>query len=180
MNNKFFFSLLTMFGIGYYKKAPGTLASFVTCLIYYILLSNLMPFTISLGVFCFILFFLFIVTIGLIDKYSKNFKEEDPREIVIDEFLGQSIPIIFLSFFSLPYGYWKGLVLGWEKLNYPLTEPSFIFLLLISFILFRFFDILKPSIIYHVQYMRYPYGIIMDDIVSGIFTIVIVASIVLL
>ena len=51
---------------------------------------------------------------------------------------------------------------------------------LLGFIIFRFFDILKPSLIYHIQNIKYPYDIIMDDIVSGIFTIAIVTSIVLL
>ena len=31
----------------------------------------------------------------------KNFKDDDPQEIVIDEFIGQSIPVIFMKFFTV-------------------------------------------------------------------------------
>lgn len=159
-----------MFGIGRLTKIPGTLASFVTCLIYYILMSNLIPFTISLEVYCLILCILFFIAVALIDECSENFKQEDSKEIVIDEFIGQSIPIIFLSFYALPFLKWKGIVLGWEKLNYPLFEPKYIFLLFICFILFRFFDILKPFPINLIdKKMKNSWGVVLDDVVAGIY-----------
>ena len=81
-------------------------------------------------------------------------ESKDPSYVVIDELIGIWISLLMV--------------------------PKQVEIFILSFLIFRFFDILKPSIIYHVQYMRYPYGIIMDDIVSGIFTIAIVATIVFL
>ena len=133
-------------------------------------MSNLIPFTISLEVYCLILCILFFIAVALIDECSENFKQEDSKEIVIDEFIGQSIPIIFLSFYALPFLKWKGIVLGWEKLNYPLFEPKYIFLLFICFILFRFFDILKPFPINLIdKKMKNSWGVVLDDVVAGIY-----------
>ena len=86
-----------MFGLGYSKYAPGTLASLITCLIYFYFYSIKLSWVIVLLIFIFVL----INSIILIDKESKNFKEIDAKEIVIDEFLGQSVPII--SFYMIIY-----------------------------------------------------------------------------
>ena len=91
--------ILTMFGIGFFKHIPGTIASFITCLIFYLLWSlmgikNLFPLAIIF------LTIIFIYSIMLIDKHYKN---NDAKEIVIDEFIGQSLPLlsIYVSQFQL-------------------------------------------------------------------------------
>ena len=84
--------LLTMFNIGKINLFPGTIASGVTSLIYLIL------FNIKIN-YIILLIFLFIVTlisIMLINILKDEFDEIDSKEIVIDEFIGQSIPLIFL------------------------------------------------------------------------------------
>ena len=117
-SEKFLKAMLTMFGIGYFKNAPGTLASFVTCIIYFLIyMSSFSQFNISLFLLYYnpeyVVWFLIIITISSInlindrtftDKFAKLFKKKDPKEIVIDEFIGQSIPIIaysYLSFFAV-------------------------------------------------------------------------------
>ena len=79
--------LLTMFNIGKINLFPGTIASGVTSLIYLIL------FNIKIN-YIILLIFLFIVTlisIMLINILKDEFDEIDSKEIVIDEFVGQSI-----------------------------------------------------------------------------------------
>jgi phosphatidylglycerophosphatase A len=161
-----------MFGIGYYKNAPGTLASFVTCLIYYILMSNLIPFVISTGIFWFIFAVLFIASVSLINEYSKNFKKTDPKEIVIDEFLGQSIPILYLTsqYPMETRSIWPISGLFPERVNYQIDEPTVILLFLIPFVFFRLFDIYKPYPINLIdEKMKNCWGIVLDDIIAGIY-----------
>ena len=91
-----------------------------------------------------LLFVIFILLIGFYFCYKYSCKPllgEDPSEIVIDEFAGMSIALFVI-------------------------EPS-IELYILGFSLFRFFDILKPSFIYHSQYFKNGLGIMMDDILAG-------------
>ena len=139
--------LLTLFGIGHIKYAPGTIASFVTCLIYYPLILIKINFIYLLIIFLILL----IYSIIIIDKLSHHFKEKDPKEIVIDEFIGQSIPLIFMSEYIISS-----------------KNPLPIFL---AFFLFRFFDILKPFPINIIdKKMKNGLGVVLDDIIAGIYT----------
>jgi len=77
------------------------------------------------------------------------FFSKDPKEIVIDEFLGQSIPL---------------LLCGKE-----------IFLILLSFLIFRAFDILKPwPCNYFDQKHKNAFGVILDDVIAGFYTFLII------
>ena len=147
MIDKIGLALLTMFGIGHIKYASGTVASFVTCLIYYSLISIKINFIYLLIIFLILL----IYSIILIDKLSHHFKEKDPKEIVIDEFFGQSIPLILMSEYIISS-----------------KNPLPIFL---AFFLFRFFDILKPFPINIIdKKMKNGLGGVLDDIIAGIYT----------
>lgn len=74
--------------------------------------------------------------------YSQAMKKEDPRSVVIDEVLGQLIVLFRL----------------------PPTWP----LLLSSFLIFRLLDILKPFVIKKSENFPGGWGIMMDDVVSGV------------
>ena len=154
MMNKFGLSLLTMFGIGHIKYAPGTMASFITCLIYYFL------FSIDVNFYYFFLIFLII----LIDKLSHHFKEKDPKEIVIDEFFGQSIPFVIVMFiYTMPHT---------ETWTRNLEFEVYYFFLF--FILFRFFDIYKPFPINIIdKKMKNGFGVMLDDIIAGVYTFIV-------
>ncbi len=148
---KFFgLNIITMCGIGYSKYIPGTMASFITCLIY------IFFFTLKLNLYLLIsfLFLTTIISIVLIDKLSRHFKEKDAKEIVIDEFIGQSIPIlIFYSFVSFS------------------DSGNFFILTFISFLFFRFFDILKPYPINLIdKKIKNGFGVVFDDIIAGIYS----------
>ena len=81
----------------------------------------------------------------------KKKQDADPSFIVIDEAVGMIISLFFI--------------------------PKVFSAYLLAFILFRFFDIIKPSIIYRVQNVKYGLGIMLDDIVAGILTLLILAGI---
>ena len=161
MIDKFGKEILTMFGIGYFKYAPGTAASFVTCIIFYLLYAS--SFYLGQGkiyIVC-ILLIILVYSIIIIDKLSYIFKKKDPEEIVIDEFIGQSIPLtpyFFHRFFSIEEVYF---FFGWPFLDW----------IIISFILFRFFDIVKPFPINVVdKKMKNGLGVMLDDIIAGIYS----------
>ena len=143
-----------MFGIGNIKYAPGTIASFITCMFYCYLFSQ------KAGIFLILFFYIFLTisSINLIDKFSNKFKKKDPREIVIDEFIGQSVPLLFFYMVTC------------------FTEKDiFYFFAFISFILFRFFDIFKPYPISLVdKKMKSGLGIVLDDILAGLFTLIVI------
>lgn len=133
--------ILSFFYVGYCKYAPGTIASILAAIIWFLLpLSFLQQFIVicTISLLGFLLCFL----------VSKELNDPDPSYIVIDEVLGTFISLIFI----------------------PKTIPFYI----LAVIVFRFFDILKPSIIYHVENVEYGAGIMLDDILSGFFTFFIV------
>ena len=133
----------TFFYLGKVKCAPGTIASLATIFLWY----SFIPENILIR---FLIFFS-ISVIGFFSiKYSLVcYKDKDPQEIVIDEVVGMSLPILFLT----------DLVI-----------------MLIAFILFRVFDILKPSIIYYSQFYNGAYGVILDDLLAGLCTIILLVK----
>jgi len=156
MIDKFGKALLTMFGIGYFKYAPGTIASFITCLTFYLLWS-LFGIRNLFFPFMFFTIIIFIYSTILIDKFYKG---DDAKEIVIDEFIGQSIPLLSMININLKL----------KLITTPFTDyPTEVWIFL-SFVLFRFFDILKPFPINLIdKKIKNGFGVILDDIVAGIF-----------
>ena len=167
MIKKFGLPILTLFGVGYFKYAPGTAASFITCLIYFILTESAFSLGINKFYIVVFLFFVLFYSIIFIDKLSPVFKKKDPREIVIDEFVGQCIPLVSILFKPdgfIPNCCYKGTI----------EEASVIWILL-SFILFRFFDILKPFPINIVdKKMKNGVGVMLDDIIAGIYSTIVI------
>ena len=151
MINKFNLLFLTFFNIGKIKKAPGTITSLITC-VFFLLLINiidiyfLLLFTIVVFVYSFI----------AINNSFEIFNSDDPQEIVIDEFVGQMLPLL-----SIPI---------YETL-YPLP---IIYYCISSFLLFRLFDIWKPyPVSYADENIKGALGIMLDDIFAGIYSIII-------
>ena len=144
---------VTMFGIGRIPKIPGTFASLATVILLYIFfhILNLSPIIIFLFLII-VLFFSFIaVAIHISDNTNK-----DPKEIVIDEFIGQSIPI-----------YMYEISHGTEK-----SSDEAIIFYVTCFILFRFFDIVKPfPVNFFDKKFKNSFGVIMDDICAGFYVV---------
>ena len=154
-----------MFGIGYSKYASGTVASFVTCVIFYSLYS--IGYLESRGIYLIcVIIIIFFLSILLIDKFSSTFDEKDAKEIVIDEFVGQNIPLFFLLFIPL---------------NTNTYNKDFIILIVLSFLFFRFFDILKPYPINLIdKKMKNGLGVMLDDVIAGIFSALLIYMVTLL
>ena len=147
--------ILTMFNIGKLGKFPGTIASGVTSLLYIFFYYYNINYLI-LFIFFLIIFF---VSIYLINLLKNEFEEIDSREIVIDEYLGQSIPILF---------FYVILSEASVSLNF------FVIIVSISFIGFRFFDILKPYPINYIdKNLKNGFGVVFDDIIAGVFTTIV-------
>ena len=81
---------VTMFGLGKIKFMPGTFGSLATVIILYCLFHIL---NISPNIILFGLIIIFIYSFYAVSSHIENNENKDPGEIVIDEFLGQSIPI---------------------------------------------------------------------------------------
>jgi|ETNmetMinimDraft_20_1059909.scaffolds.fasta_scaffold44249_2 phosphatidylglycerophosphatase A len=167
MIDKIGIAIITMFGIGHIKHAPGTIASFVTCLIFYFFIE---PYT-EFETFIVLFIVLFFCSIIIIDKLSKYFKKKDPKEIVIDEFFGQlSAFVFFILFFVIIRKFFSMSLLIQSNLLEPIVNNKEITIILF-FILFRFFDILKPYPINIIdKKIKKGLGVMLDDIVAGLYT----------
>ena len=153
MTNKFNTLFVTMLGIGKIKIIPGTFGSLATVIILYILfhLLDISPNIILLG-----LVIVFIYSFYAVRSHILNIEDKDPREIVIDEFIGQSIPIYLYEVSH-----------GTEK-----SPDEAIIFYLICFMLFRFFDIRKPfPVSYFDRNYKNSFGVIMDDVCAGLYVV---------
>ena len=138
--SKYFVSI---FGIGFIPYASGTFGSLFTIVIWYIL------FNYNIYAFYILFIIIFIISFKITDVYLNKKSELDPPEVVIDEFIGQSIPLLFIFEFD-------------------------IYEILLAFSAFRFFDIYKIYPINRAEKMRGSYGIIMDDVIAGIYTVIVI------
>ena len=162
MINKIGKSFLTMFGIGYFPKFPGTIASLTTCLIFYILWF-FFGFKIIIIPSIFFLILIFFFSIFLINKI---YKDKDSEEIVIDELIGQFIPLLA----------WYNSEINASKLfvMFGLELYAIETWIILSFILFRIFDILKPYPINLIdKNIKNGFGVIFDDVVAGVFATIV-------
>tara|TARA_Y100000590_G_scaffold45327_1_gene48113 strand:+ start:7876 stop:8370 length:495 start_codon:yes stop_codon:yes gene_type:complete len=153
MFNKINYLFVTMFGIGNIKKIPGSVASLVTTLFLFLLFHI---FNISADVILICIIVIFFISIYAVNIFIKNLDNKDPKEVVIDEFIGQSIPICL---YEVAHE-------GVKETNQVLT---FYF---IMFILFRIFDITKPyPVSYYDKNFKNSLGVIMDDVVAGLYVV---------
>jgi phosphatidylglycerophosphatase A len=137
--DKLLFFFATTFFSGLIPGAPGTYASFITCLfvVFIIKTSSI----IYLGICILIFIFGLIAYKRLLPYYD----DPDPPELNIDEIAGQLITFIFVPFSLL------ALILG--------------------FIFFRFFDIVKPFPIGYIdKKIKNIWGVMLDDVLAGIFS----------
>jgi len=144
---------VTMLGLGKIKFIPGTFGSLATTVILYYLFHtlNLLPNTILIG-----LVIIFIYSFYAVSSHIENSKNKDPGEIIIDEFLGQSIPIYLYEISH-----------GTNKEN----NEAIIYYALF-FILFRYFDIMKPfPVSFFDKNFKNSFGVIMDDICAGFYVV---------
>ena len=142
-----------MFGLGKLPKIPGTFGSLATIIILYVLfhILNLSSNLILIG-----LVIIFIFSFLAVATHIKDSENKDPKEVIIDELIGQSIPIYL---YEISHGTEKSF------------EDSFYFYV-IMFMTFRVFDIIKPfPVSYFDKNFKNSFGVIMDDIVAGLYVV---------
>ena len=147
---KFNLFFLTFFMLGKIKYAPGTIASFITTFLFFFLINF---FNISLIFLLTLLIFFY--SIIAINNSFKEFDSNDPQEIVIDEVVGQLLPLVAIPIYETLWPI--------QKIYYCIG----------AFLIFRLFDILKPFPINYIdKNVKGSLGIMLDDIIAGIATIV--------
>ena len=153
MIKKFNSLFVTLFGIGKIGIIPGTFGSLATILILYLLFHTL---NISSNLILIGLIIIFLYSFPAVSTYIENNENKDPGEIVIDEFVGQSIPI-----------YMYEISHGTEK-----SSNEAIIFYCICFVLFRFFDIAKPfPVNFFDKNYKNSFGVLMDDVCAGIYVV---------
>jgi len=162
MINKINFLFVTLFGIGKIKKIPGSIASLATTLflffLFYVL--NISPNIVLISVII-----IFFISLYAINIFIKDLENKDPKEVVIDEFIGQSIPICLYE-------------IAHEGAKETSQVLTFYF---IMFILFRIFDITKPfPASYYEKNFKNSLGVIMDDVCAGLYVVAVLVLYILI
>ena len=153
MISKINFLFVTLFGIGKFTKIPGSVASLVTTVILFFIFHVL---KIPPNIILILLIIIFFISLYAVNIFIKDLDNKDPKEVVIDEFIGQSIPICL---YEIAHE-------GTKETSQTLT---FYF---IMFILFRIFDITKPyPANYYDKNFKTGFGVIMDDVCAGLYVV---------
>lgn len=129
--------IATYFGIGFFPKAPGTVASLMALPLVFVLF--------RIGPIQYMVFTFLLTIAGVIvcEAYEKMHEGHDRQEIVIDEVVGILITMTWM----------------------PQTWQAY----LVGFLLFRFFDILKPFPIGRIdQKIGGGLGVMLDDVAAGV------------
>ena len=155
MLNKVNFLFVSLFGIGKIKKIPGTFASLATTLFLFFLFHIL---KVSPNIFLFAIIIIFFISLYAVSIFIKDLSNKDPKEVVIDEFIGQSIPLCLYEVLH----------------DIPKDPDDALKLYLIIFLLFRFFDITKPfPANYYDKNFKNSFGVIMDDVCAGLYVVLV-------
>lgn len=142
--NYLYKTIATGFGSGYSPIAPGTAGALLACLLLFALVHFFEINNNSNFQIIFALFIIFMTFIGVwVTQKLQSEWGEDPSRVVIDEMVGVWINLLFI----------------------PLTTTNFV----LAFILFRFFDIAKPLGIRKLEQLKNGWGVMLDDVVAGIY-----------
>jgi phosphatidylglycerophosphatase A len=140
-------------GVGLLPKAPGTWGSLFPLIILLALghfgASPLVNIISLLG----IVVLSSLVTITLAPWYTNYFGKQDPSQVVCDEWAGQSIALLGMA---------------WLVPETHVSPETWIGLAIVSFVLFRLFDIWKPAFIGIAEKLSGGWGVLFDDILAGI------------
>ena len=153
MIKTFNYLFVTCFGIGSFRFAPGTITSFITTIFLFNLFHVI---KLTNNTILIALLLIFVYSFYAVSEYIKDNENKDPKEVVVDEFIGQSIPIYL---YEIAHGTMKS------------SQEAVLFYLYI-FILFRYFDIKKPfPVSYFDKKFKNSFGVILDDVVAGLYVV---------
>ncbi len=133
--------LFTGLYTGYFPKGSGTIGALLALFLYVILHKLCGPYGTVAN----------IVLVGVItypaiklgDDAEIYFAQKDPQEVVLDEMLGFWITMLF--------------------------HPFSLVAVILGFLFFRLFDIIKPFPIRRLEHLRGGLGIMIDDIIAGVY-----------
>ena len=141
---------IATFGVGYLPLMPGTFGSLVGVGMFLLLARANMPLVAVVVVLILAVTFAGIWAGSRIEQLSGR---KDPGKVVVDEVAGQLIALVPLTLFP-----------RWSTVA-----------VILSFILFRFFDIVKPYPANRLQELDGGVGIMFDDLVAGVYGAVVVS-----
>ena len=142
-----------MFGLGKVSKIPGTFGSLATVIMLYFFFHIL---NISSSIILIGLIIIFIYSFSAVAAHIREYENKDPREVIIDEFIGQSIPIYL---YEISHGIEK-------------SSDEALIVYGVCFVLFRFFDIAKPfPVSFFDRNFKNSFGVIMDDVCAGFYVV---------
>jgi phosphatidylglycerophosphatase A len=133
----------TLFGTGYFSKIPGTAGTLIAALVYLLLPIKLFDNLENNVIFLIWILILSLIAVFFISKAEKKLGH-DSNKIVLDEFMGYFIAVVFL--------------------------PKTVLIAIFAFILFRFFDIFKPEPVNVLQKLPAGWGVMADDLMAGVYT----------
>ncbi len=157
---------LTFLSCGKIRTAQGTIASFLTILLWFFTTSFFSSTQFSIaqenlfwaGFIIISTFFAILLT----PIYTRNFAEDDHPSIVIDEVVGQLIALCLTYPFIRQY---------YQEEPWLLTKIIIFGHLSLCFLFFRVIDIAKPSFVGWIdRNMKNPFGVMLDDIIAGLLT----------
>ncbi|MDR1499234.1 MAG: phosphatidylglycerophosphatase A [Rickettsiales bacterium] len=156
----------TFFYSGKSRFCPGTMGSIATLPLWFLIISFIVYYKLK----PLLTLILFTTLVGIVGYWATKIyiaetHRDDPKEIVIDEVVGQLLSFIF----SFSFIFFVG---NYDILQIHNTSPYFLhtFLFLMPIVFFRIYDITKPLIIGTVdRKMKNALGVMLDDVIAGIF-----------
>ena len=139
--------IATFFGIGYIGKGAGTVASVLVCALLYLSTASHLRLTVLLPLLCVLLFVAGVIAAGKVERSWGK----DNKRVVVDEVMGMTASVLFL--------------------------PINLFTLLAGLVLFRFFDIRKPLYIRRMEALKGGWGVMMDDLLAGLYSNIILQGV---
>jgi phosphatidylglycerophosphatase A len=147
--NIFHIIIASGFGTGFSPFAPGTAGALLATIIWIVLAFLVPPYTLLLITIALIVLF------TILGIWSANVLEKDwgkdPSRVVVDEMVGVWIPLLAV-------------------------DADHLYYVLLAFVLFRLFDIYKPLGIRKMESLKGGVGVMMDDIVAGLYSLIILLA----
>lgn len=144
---------IATFGVGYLPLAPGTWGSLVGLAIFFLLRISVENNPLFVVVLLAAILLITISGIWAASQTERLSGRKDPGKVVVDEVAGQlvsTLPLVLMS------------TTAWQMW------------IIVSFILFRFFDIVKPYPARQLESLHGGLGIMCDDLVAGVYAAAIV------
>jgi len=144
--------LTSCFGLGRLPVAPGTWGSLPPAIVFGLMCYLRAPTVVTSIVMAALALIGSVVCVKCASDVIAATGKADPGEVVADEFAGQAITFIAIG--TAPTG-------------------QILATVVLGFLLFRFFDIVKPFPIYRIQKLPKGWGILADDLVSGVYAAIV-------